>query len=234
MATPRTLIKVALRSIGAIATAETPKHAEEQDAFDAMKRMLELWSTKQILIYASAEDNFSLVGGTSSYTMGSGGTASSVRAKKILNAFVRDSSNYDHPVEIIAENQYNAIPSKTTRSRPKQLFYDPTYALGTINLYPTPNAAETMYIESLKLLTSLTTVTTILSLPGEYEEAIIYNLAIRIAPEHGLPIPIEVAALANSSLNAITVLNASNQISPVALDPGVTGGGKLYNINIGD
>lgn len=231
MATPRTLIKAAFRKIGVLASGETPKADEEQEAFADLKRMLEVWSTKQIYVYASAEDNFALVPGTVSYTMGTAGTASATRAKKILNAFIRDASNYDYPVEIISENQYNAITDKTTSGRPYLLFYDPKYALGYIYLYPTPNAADTMYIESLQLLVALPNVTTIVSLPGEYEEAIVYNLAIRLAPEHEVPIPIEVAAIAVSSLDAISVLNAANQVETVPLDPGISGVGRPYNIN---
>ena len=81
------------------------------------------------------------------------------------------------------------------------------------------------------MLQSITNVTTTISLPGDYEEAIIYNLAIRLAPEHEVPISNEVAALAMASLDAIGVLNAANQIEPVKLDPGIAGGGRRYNIN---
>ena len=227
MSTPRTLIAAALRKIGIV----TDDASIEQDAFADMKRMLEVWSTKQILVPASAEDNFALAIGTSTYTMGTAGTASTVRAKKIVNAFVRDSGNYDHPVEIISENQYNAITDKTTRGRPYLLFYDPKYAVGVINLYYTPDAAETMYIESLQLLQDLDAVTDTVTLPGDYEEAIIYNLAIRLTPEHEVQIPIEVAALAASSLDSIIVLNSASQVEPVGLDPGIVGGGRIYNIN---
>ena len=139
-----------------------------------MKRMLEVWSTKQILVPASAEDNFALEAGTSTYTMGTAGTASTVRAKKIVNAFVRDSGDSDHPVEIISENQYNAITAKTTRGRPYLLFYDPKYAVGVINLYYTPDTAETMYIESLQLLQDLDAVTDTVTLPGDYELSLIH------------------------------------------------------------
>lgn len=227
MSTPRTLIKAALRKIGIV----TDDASIEQDAFADMKRMLEVWSTKRILVPASTEDNFALVAGTSAYTMGTAGTASTVRAKKILSAFVRDSSDYDHPVEIITEKQYNDIPSKSTRGRPYLLFYDPKYAVGVINLYYTPNAAETMYIESLQLLQTIDLVTTTITLPGDYEEAVIYNLAIRLAPEHEIPIPIEVAALAGSSYDNIVILNASSQVEPVRLDPGIASAGRAYNVN---
>lgn len=227
MATPRTLIEASLRKIG----ITTDDASIEQDALSDLKRMLAVWSTRQILIPASAEDNFALVVGTSTYTMGTAGTASTVRAKKILNAFVRDSDNYDHPVEIISENQYNGIPDKTASSRPYWLFYDPKYAVGTINLYPTPDATETVYIESLQLLQDLDDVTTTITLPDEYEEAIIYNLAVRLAPEHEVPILPEVGAIAMASLSAIIVLNAANQVEKVPLDPGITGAGRRYNIN---
>lgn len=232
MATVRTLIKASLRKAGVLATGETPTHSEEQDAFDDLKRMLEVWSTKQIYVYASAEDNFALVSGTASYTMGTAGTASSTRAKKVLHAFVRDSSNYDHPVEIISEGQYNGIATKTNQARPNKLFYDPKYSLGYINLHPTPDTVETMYIESLQLLISLSALTDTVSLPGEYEEAIVSNLALRLHTEYpDVPVSPALLALANSSLADIVELNAANQIEVVGLDPGVVGGGTMYNIN---
>lgn len=232
MATVRTLIRASLRKIGVLATGQTPTHSEEQDAFDDLKRMLEVWSTKQIYVYASAEDNFALVAGTSSYTMGTAGTASATRAKKIHNAFVRDSGNYDYPVEIISENKYNAIPDKTTRGRPYWLFYDPKYPLGYIYLYPTPDSADTAYIESLQLLAALPLVTTTVSLPGEYEEAIVSNLAIRLHTEYpDVPVSPALVAMANASLDSIIELNAANQVEIVPLDPGVTGNGRRYNIN---
>ena len=232
MATVQELIKAAFRKVGAISTGQTPSDGELQDALDDLNRMLETWSTREILTYVSTSENFSMVAGTASYTMGSSGTASSTRAKKILDAFVRDSSNYDHSVRIIGEGEYNAVKSKTTQSRPNRLFYDPEYPLGVINLYPVPNAAETMYIESQKLLhTAFTALTTTVSLPGEYEEAIIYNLAVRLAPEHELEVPKLVGAIAVSSLSNIITLNAANKVEPVSLDPAITGGGRLYDIN---
>lgn len=229
MTTSRTLIAASLRKIGII----TSDASIEQDAFSDMKRMLEIWSINQIAVPASTENNFALAPGTSTYTMGTAGTASTVRAKKILSAFVRDSGGYDHPVNIITENEYNSIPFKTNRGRPYLLFYDPKYAVGVINLYYTPNAIETMYIESLQLLQSLANVTTTITLPGDYEEAIIYNLAIRLAPEHEVPIPAEVSVLAQASMDNIGILNAASQMGPVSLDPGIRGGGCSYDINTG-
>ena len=70
--TAQTLIKAALRSIGAIATGETPTAAEMADGLESMKLMFRSWSAKNIRLYYTKQETLTM-GGASSYTIGSGG-----------------------------------------------------------------------------------------------------------------------------------------------------------------
>lgn len=231
------LIKGAMQEIGAIASGESPTPDENKDVLRKLNAMLARWATKTLLIPASTSENFSLSAGTAQYTMGSGGTASSARAIRIVDAFIRDSASIDYPVKIISQSEYNEIADKAVRSRPYKLFYDAVYATGYINFYPTPDATETAYIESLKALSeiSMSGITGTFNLDREYEEAVQLNLAIRIAPMFGKSVSVELASFAEEALNDIMVLNSAMKTrTSVRADVGIPGvAGDRYDINSG-
>lgn len=227
-----TLIKSALRKVGVLSSGENPETAREAETLEALQIMLRSWAQKRILVFASVKESFSLVSTQSLYTWGTGGNIITTRPHQLLGAFIRVSGT-DYPVEIISEGRYRDISSKATVSRPEYLFYHPLYPLGAIYLYPTPQDAETMWLESLKPFTetsSFTTVSDVLSFPPNYEEAIVYNLALRLAPEYGVQMSAEAVAIAGNSYDSLVVLNASNQVEPISLSLPVDGCRGGYNI----
>ncbi len=67
-------------------------------------------------------------------------------------------------------------------------------------------------------VSSFDDIASILSFPPNYEEPIIYNLAVRMAPEFGKTISAEVAAIAASGLEGLIQLNSGNQVEPIGLN----------------
>jgi hypothetical protein len=221
--------------LGLIAVGETPTADEMQDGLEGLQTMLRVWAAKRLLVFASVKESFTLVSGTASYTWGSGGTINTTRPHQILGAFVRDSSNIDHPVDVISEGRYRNITSKTTSGRPDRLFYHPLYPLAYIYLHPTPDTAETLWLDSMKPFTetsSFGALTDTISFPLNYEEPLVYGLAVRLAPEFGKAVSAEVAAIASSSYDSLITLNAANQVEPVRLSLPV-GMQTAYDINAG-
>jgi len=222
------LIKSSLRKLGVLSSGETPTTDTYAALLEALQIMLRSWAQKRILVFASTKESFSLVSTQSLYTWGAGGVINTARPHKILGAFVRDSGGTDHPVGIISEGQYRNISSKATKGRPENLFYHPLYPLGAIYLYPTPQDAETMWVESLKPFTetsSFGTVADTISFPENYQEPLVYNLALRVAPEYGVQMSAEAVKVATDSLDALIVLNASNQVEPISLSLPISGRG---------
>jgi len=227
-----TLIKSSLRKIGVLSAGETPTDETYAALLEALQVMLRSWAQKRILVFASIKESFSLIATQSLYTWGTGGNITTTRPHQILGAFVRDSSNFDHPVGIISEGQYRNISSKATAGRPEYLFYHPLYPLGAIYVYPTPQDIETMWLESMKPFTetsSFAVVTDTIAFPPNYEEAIVYGLAVRIAPEYGVSMSAETAKIATDSYDALVILNASNQVESLSLSLPISGRGG-YNI----
>lgn len=225
-----TMILNSLVAIGEKAVeGATLSTAEQAFYLGKINSMLESWSLERTAVYAITQDTKALTAGTVSYTIGSGGSINVARPLKIVNAFTRNSSNYDFPIDIIGQPEYNAIKVKSTgNSYPTVLYYDTAYPLGTINLYPAPIAGLTLYLNSYKQLQSFANVSTALSLPPGYQRAIETNFSIECAP--GLTsISPELAKIARDSLAAIRRMNAPEVIS--RLDTPIAGktGSSILN-----
>jgi hypothetical protein len=110
------------------------------------------------------------------------------RPVKITAAFTRTSNPnpIDYPLEVINNVQYQALVFKTINiTYPYYLYYNPTVPFGTITLYPVPNIGLILGLSQVMQFIDLSNLTAQIQLPPGYEDAIIYNLAIQIAPDYG-------------------------------------------------
>jgi len=227
MTTVNEIIKDSLLDIGAIGVGETPDDDTIQHALRVLRKMINGWSNKRQIIYFSTTENFTLTG-AASYTIGSGGDFNAVRPVKIQGAYTR-SSGVDNTLKIIDEAQWREITLKGTVAPSSWLWYSPEYPLGKIYIYPLEGG--TIYLHSLKHLTDYTALTTTLSLPEGYEEAIQYNLALRLAPGYGKGVDVALVALAKMALDDIKRINASLNIETVK--PEIFRLTRRYSINEG-
>lgn len=228
--TVQELIKAALRSIGAIATGETPTADELADGLEALNLLIESWANNRQLIHYLTENSHTLTAGTAAYTIGASADITTTKPVKIVSAFTRG-TGIDVPIKIIGENRYNRIATKTMTGVPEWLWPNYGNALVTMTLFPVPASALTLYVYSLKSLTVYTSLTTTLSIPEGYERALKFNLAIDLAPEYGKEPSAAVIRNAEQSKAAIKAINASNQVQPVNLSMLVPS--TRFNINAG-
>jgi len=183
MATARDIIKYALLKLGAITKSEAPDADEATDALYALNSMLSSWSNEGILANARVIETFPLVGGTGSYTIGTGGTFNTIRPIQIIHAFIK-SANVTYNLEQSDDEQFDSIIYPPSTGIPAVFNYDNAYPLGKIKLYPIPSAAYTLSIMSEKAISSFATLDTVVSLPDGWERALIYNLALELSPEY--------------------------------------------------
>lgn len=235
MTTASTIISRSLRLINVLGTGRRTLTANElADGIEALNSMMDSFSIDGLMIYQTLEENFPLVVGTANYTIGSGGTFNTTRPVKITNAFLRDSSNNDYPLDIIDNLAYDSIPLKTVTSRPRYLYYDAIYPLAYVRLMYVPSFADTIYINSWKQLQQFTDGTTTISLPPGYERMIAYNLAIELHPEYqGSQLSPETISIAKDSKAIIKRLNAKIPIADVSGPMMVRGGIGKRNIYTG-
>lgn len=193
------LVSASLRLIGAIAPGESPEASEATDGLAALNRMLDSWSTEDLIIHTvTAEAPLTLTPGDASVTLGALGDITT-RPVVIEKALIRDGSQ-DYPVRLLSLSEYASIGDKSLQSTyPASLFDDGGYPQRTLTLYPVPSAAKQLVLFTKRALTQIATLSTEISLPPGYERALVFNGAVELAPEYGKSVSAEVAKVAEES-----------------------------------
>lgn len=222
MTTARELITDAYIDLGRHDPAQTLPAKLSSYGLRVLNRMIGEWSNENLLIPFTVTENFSLTSGQASYTMGTGGTASTTRAIALLDCYIKDSNGYSYPQEIIDQRKYNQILNKSLGGRPDSVFYDPVYPIGVLYFYKVPGSSYTAYIESRKILNTTLAIGTTITLDVTYENAIVFNLRNNLAGKHTQVTPFMVKQ-AEDALNKIKVVNASNRLEEMDLPAGVGG-----------
>lgn len=188
MPTGNEVINPALKLLGVLAQGETPSASESDDARVALNTMLDGWSTEKLNVFYHAIFTNALTAAQNSYTIGSGGNFSTTRPTKIQTAnAVLNSIN--HPIEIVDQDRWAAIQEQgATGKLPVMLFYDNNNSAGLarIMLWPTPSdATVSLQIYTWSPLPSFSDLVTNVNFNVGYLRALIFNLAIEIAPSYG-------------------------------------------------
>lgn len=232
MATAGDIINDALQAAGIIGVGQTPLAENTQLALRQLNRMIGQWNRKRWLVYHLVDTAFTATGAVS-YTVGTAGNFNIARPDRIEYAYFRGlntavPNQVDYPMQILeAREDYSRISLKRLNSFAYYVFYDSAYPTG--NLYPWPllSSQYEIHILTKAVLSTLATLATTVLLPPEYEEAIQWNLAMRLRPLFQLPPDPTVTELARSSLNTIRGANA--QIARLTM-PAVLRNAQNYNI----
>jgi hypothetical protein len=234
--TPQSLITSALRLIGVLGSGETPSAAEAQDSLQILNSMVDSWQTERLMLHVVERQTFSLVASQANYTIGDGGDFDVDRPMKIERASYLDTTQTS-PVEqriklLTSAQRWREVMVKDLESTvPQVVYYETTYPLGTVYVWPVPSVATVdlvLYIPTS--LSSFADLTTQYDFPPGYEEALKYNLALRLAPEWERPPNPVVVELARESKALVKRANIVPQELRYSADvPGMGRRGR-YNI----
>jgi hypothetical protein len=222
--TVRELIEGSLRVVGAFAVGETPGAADTSTALKVLQDLI-AERAGNMFVPCMVREAITLVVGQASYTVGEEATAdlSTARPEQIIEAWVRDTSDYDYPVKVIDDRNYNAIRDKTMSGRPDRLFYSPTSPNGTAYVYPVPDAVESLYIYSIKSFTEPTILTQKLlddvSIPRNYHNPLKWMLAEELSPEYGRPLSVQIMVKVRQAEGDIKALNLARTMRPAIIEP---------------
>jgi hypothetical protein len=201
MVTARDICTKALQKIGALVKSEPPSADEASDALDSLNAMIASWSNDSLNIYARTWETFNLTG-AASYTIGTGGNFNTVRPASIIEAYIRNGT-LDYPLAVVDDGTYNDITFKSLQGIPQFINYSNDYPLGIMRLYPRDNPAYTLFVLTEKPVTQFATLDTQMILPDGWERALVYNLAIELAPEYSQKPDASIFKIAKDSLGAI-------------------------------
>lgn len=221
MTTGRDLVEGVLRKLSVIGRGDVLNDGEAQDVLEVMNQMLSTWSVEGNLVFTESKETFPLVSGQISYTIGAGGDFDTVRPSYLSAVYVSQGVT-DYSLRPIDNQQYAQITQKDIKGIPEVVYYDAGYPLARLYLYPVPSSVDAVTIHSFKPLSEIASLNTVVSLPKEYEAAIVYNAALWIAPEYTREASPTVQRIAKQTKDAVQSQNKRNEFFVSALQtPGV-------------
>ncbi len=191
------IVQEALRLIGVGVTGETLSAEELSDGIRVLNRQMKSWQAYGLQLWKRTELSVPLTDGKAKYLLGNTGgeDVTTPRPLKVLSAVRENSDGGVARIEQLAYEDYWNLPDKDSKSIPVNFFFNPPVPnnddLAELILWPTPGStAESDWTIELVVQTPIEDVdvgTDEVDFPPYYEEALVYGLAYRLAPEYSLP-----------------------------------------------
>ena len=180
------IITAALRKLAVLAEGQTPSSQNLSDGQVALNSAIAQLRAVGMPLWARSEYTFTPTTGT--YNIGTGQTLDTPFPVKLLQAF-RTETNAKIPVEVMAREDFNILPTTSTGS-PIKVNYQPFVNYGVVSFWPAPTSSNTATITLVyqRPYQYFTTSTETMDFPEEWYNAIIYSLAVVLAPEWGVPL----------------------------------------------
>ncbi len=186
------------------------------DALFILNAMLDSWSIDELNAFCSLTQEFTFGAAQDSYSIGPGGDFDTLRPVTILDPAVyivltNPVQPLHIPLTVFNTQQFEEIALPLTASTiPQRLYYNPTYPLGTLKLWPVVvNTSDKLLLSTWQPIAGgITDQDAIFAVPPGYLDAVRYHLAIRLAMEWDKPLKEGVVKLADEALAKVQRLNA--------------------------
>jgi len=210
MTVVRDLLADALTEIGVIDPGAPMDADTSAFALRTLNRMLSAWANDDLMTYTVNRVTFPLVANTQNYTIGTTGTwvtASPVRPGQIDMASVLVNGT-EIPLKIYNDEQWRDTPVKSTAGTfPTAVWQTGDYPLNILTFWPVPTAVNTVVLYIWGQINAFPDVNATVTLPQGYEDAIVYNLAVRLAASFGKEPNPSTASLANAAKARVKNMN---------------------------
>jgi len=186
------IINAALRKVGALADNQTPTTTQFNNASTALNMLIAEFRGLQMPLWARNTFTFYPVAGQSVYNIGLGQQFNVIFPLHVLQSFRQDSGNNTKvQMDVTANFDYNLFPTNSGGT-PIRLSYQPFINYGQISLWPTPDANAAANTQITIIYQSpfqyFVNSTDNMAFPEEWYNALVYNLAMNLAPEYSMPI----------------------------------------------
>jgi hypothetical protein len=180
-----------------------------------LNRLMDQWSAEFAPLFniidgftGAPTPGWTLTPGTAAYTIGVAGLLG-VRPTQISEIYLLDGNSVSYYLVPITADEFARLVYKVAPGRPDRYYANFNEQTIQLTFYPTPAYADQvhcMYQDRMQLFANASTV---VNLPPGYEEALIYNLALRLLPALGKQIPPDVASRASWAKGVITLANTN-------------------------
>lgn len=192
------IINRALRLCSAIGQGEVGDPTAVTEAALALNLIVKERQADGMQLWKVITNSFPMLASTNTYNIGIGQTVNQTAPLKIIQAWIRSTTNSaDSPINIISKQEYDRYGIKTSPGTPSQLFYKTPGAIqtdmqGTAYLYPTPDAnavsTGTFFFTGMYPLQDFDVSTDNPDFPSYYYNALCWLLADELSTEYGVPL----------------------------------------------
>jgi len=226
------VIDSAFGLIGVYSTGSTITPEEYQLALKTLNRMIDRWNLNDLLVYSTNAHVFPFVPGQQKYTLGATGDFDMPRPSKIERLSVQygDPAN---PIELGIDADFdleawqNLVVKKTPSVFPLCCYNNTGYPFMELNFWPIPSGPANVILYTWDLMPFVSDLSDIIELPTGYTDAIVYNLAIRLAQLFDRVVS---PSLLMEAKQAIRDINNINDGTPVQHYDPMWSGGKNGNV----
>jgi len=215
----------------------TPSPAQYQDALEEINRLIGSLDCDRLFIYSRETWQFPLTG-AKMYTIGFSADPNVVpdfnapRPQWIeaANVIGNTSPAVRYPLSIVDDLAWAGVRVQdNANSIPELLYNDRAYPLSTLYLYGQPVAGYVLELFVWHQVPQFLTPDDQVLLPPGYEDALVLNLAVRLAPHFQRTLDQNVREDARISLMRLESINAPQPLADTAGGLGC-GGGTGFNI----
>ncbi len=183
----REAIEDALREINVLALDEAMEAAQVQFGLRKLGRMLLAWQNLDYNIWLKASQTLTLTTARS-YTL------SPERPLRILSARI-STDDIETPLQELTRQDYDELPNKTATGRPTSFHYDRQKEDALLYVWPVPDAAgDTIEITYARAIERPDRLGADVDIPPEWEDAVVFGLAVSLAPAFQRQPPMDLAA----------------------------------------
>jgi hypothetical protein len=179
------LIEASMRKLGALADGQAATTNQLTIGRQALNSVIATFTVDGMPLWKRDTVVIPLVAGTKTYTLTS--------AVKLAQVIIRyNTSGTQYPLVPKSYYDFNTLPVTTT-GIPVHYYFQPKIQDATIVIWPTPDATTVAnYTVSAIVQDEFDGIfsnSDTLDFPPYWTDALIYTLAVRLAPEYGLPLP---------------------------------------------
>lgn len=179
------LIRAALKECGATSTGETPTPEDYSDASQALNIIIKSWVKVGMPLWKVVKVLVPLTIGNASYQIGPSATGVGAvvtdRPLRVLNAFIRTSSNKDTDLLTLSRQEYEMMGAKFDQSVPNSYYFQPLLPNSLLTLWPSPSInTSVIHLLVQTPISDVNIGTDIVDFPSECYQALKWNLCAEI------------------------------------------------------
>lgn len=170
------IIEQALSKIGRFAAGQSVSSEDAALCLTALNGIVDAWSLENLTAHALVKLEVPLTAGADEVTL-------SPRQVRIEGGYTRVGT-IDYPLRLVSREEFDQIAVKDLDSiAPEFALYEPEQAAGALFLCPQAQEACTMYLTIQERIDEFADLSTEYSLPQGYSRALVYTLAVEVAPD---------------------------------------------------